>query len=50
MRPSGRQPNQLRDISFTRGFTKHAEGSCLSNLVIPMCWSQPRSMKRYRHG
>src|ERR1700755_546203 len=29
MRPSGRQPNQLRDVSFTRGFTKHAEGSCL---------------------
>ncbi len=29
MRPSGRTPDQLRDISFTRGFTKHAEGSCL---------------------
>ncbi len=29
MRPSGRQPNQLRDVTFTRGFTKHAEGSCL---------------------
>jgi ribonuclease PH len=29
MRPSGRMPNQLRDVSFTRGFTKHAEGSCL---------------------
>jgi ribonuclease PH len=29
MRPSGRNPNQLRAISFTRGFTKHAEGSCL---------------------
>jgi ribonuclease PH len=29
MRPSGRKPDQLRDISFTRGFTKHAEGSCL---------------------
>lgn len=29
MRPSGRQPNQLRPVSFTRGFTKHAEGSCL---------------------
>jgi ribonuclease PH len=29
MRPSGRKPNQLREISFTRGFTKHAEGSCL---------------------
>jgi ribonuclease PH len=29
MRPSGRKPDQLRDVSFTRGFTKHAEGSCL---------------------
>ena len=29
MRPSGRQPNQLRPVTFTRGFTKHAEGSCL---------------------
>ena len=29
MRPSGRMPGQLRPISFERGFTKHAEGSCL---------------------
>jgi ribonuclease PH len=29
MRPSGRKPNELRPVSFTRGFTKHAEGSCL---------------------
>jgi ribonuclease PH len=29
MRPSGRKPEQLRPVSFTRGFTKHAEGSCL---------------------
>jgi ribonuclease PH len=29
MRPSGRNPNQLRDIKFTCGFTKHAEGSVL---------------------
>jgi ribonuclease PH len=29
MRPSGRQPNQLRTVTFERGFTKHAEGSCL---------------------
>ncbi len=29
MRPSGRQPNQLRDVSFTRHVSKHAEGSCL---------------------
>ncbi|MCH8542340.1 MAG: ribonuclease PH [Alcanivorax sp.] len=29
MRPSGRAPDQLRDIRFTRQFTKHAEGSVL---------------------
>ncbi|HTN97676.1 MAG TPA: ribonuclease PH [Nordella sp.] len=29
MRPSGRQPNELRKVSFERGFSKHAEGSCL---------------------
>ena len=29
MRPSGRKPDQLRPVSFTRNFTKHAEGSCL---------------------
>ncbi len=28
-RPSGRQADQMRAVSFTRGFTKHAEGSCL---------------------
>ena len=29
MRPSSRQPQQLREISLTPGFAKHAEGSCL---------------------
>ena len=29
MRPSGRLADQLRDVSFERAFTKHAEGSCL---------------------
>ena len=28
-RPSGRQPEQLRDVSITRNFTRHAEGSVL---------------------
>lgn len=28
-RPSGRSPNQLRDIRITRRYTKHAEGSVL---------------------
>lgn len=29
MRPSGRDLNELRNITITRGFTKHAEGSVL---------------------
>jgi len=29
MRPSGRQPDELRAISFERGVSRHAEGSCL---------------------
>ncbi|HHM04377.1 MAG TPA: ribonuclease PH [Gammaproteobacteria bacterium] len=29
MRPSGRQPDELRDISLDRHYTKHAEGSVL---------------------
>ncbi|HID81402.1 MAG TPA: ribonuclease PH [Chromatiales bacterium] len=29
MRPSGRQPNELRPITFTRNYTRHAEGSVL---------------------
>lgn len=29
MRPSGREPSQLRDINFIMDFTKHAEGSVL---------------------
>ncbi len=28
-RPSGRSPGDLREIRFTRGFTRHAEGSVL---------------------
>ena len=29
-RSSGRAPDQLREVRFTRGFTKHAEGSVLA--------------------
>lgn len=29
MRPSGRAPDQLRDVKITRNYTKHAEGSVL---------------------
>ena len=30
MRPSGREPDQLRDVRFTTDFTRHAEGSVLA--------------------
>ncbi|WP_051560039.1 ribonuclease PH [Marinobacterium jannaschii] len=29
LRPSGRQPDQMREVKITRNFTKHAEGSVL---------------------
>ena len=29
MRPSGRAPDQMRELSFEPDFTRHAEGSCL---------------------
>ena len=29
MRPSGRAANELRRVRFTRGYTRHAEGSVL---------------------
>ena len=29
MRPSGRAPNQMRDVTIELNFNKHAEGSCL---------------------
>ncbi|HEY0112080.1 MAG TPA: ribonuclease PH [Allosphingosinicella sp.] len=29
MRPSGRAPDQMREIAMEPGFTRHAEGSCL---------------------
>ncbi|MBT8080410.1 MAG: ribonuclease PH [Gammaproteobacteria bacterium] len=30
MRPSGRQPNELRTIRFVTGYTRHAEGSVMA--------------------
>src|SRR5215210_4492589 len=29
MRPSGRRPDQMRQVRITRGYTRHAEGSVL---------------------
>jgi ribonuclease PH len=31
MRPSGRAPDQMREVSFQRRFTRHAEGSVLTS-------------------
>ena len=31
MRPSGRDPERLRDVQFVTDFTKHAEGSVLAS-------------------
>ncbi|MGD8696208.1 MAG: ribonuclease PH, partial [Gammaproteobacteria bacterium] len=30
MRPSGRRPDELRPVKMTRNFTRHAEGSVLT--------------------
>jgi len=36
MRPSGRRPDQLRPIKMTRNFTRHAEGSVLTEFGSTM--------------
>ena len=38
MRPSRRQPDELRAISLERGVVKYAEGSCFTNSATPTCW------------
>jgi len=53
MRPSGRNPNQLRDIKFTCGFTKHAEGSVLvefGDTRVLCTASVDRSVPRFLKG
>lgn len=32
MRPSGRSPDQMREVKFRRGYTSHAEGSVLATV------------------
>lgn len=57
MRPSGRAPNELRPISFTRHYTMHAEGSvlvCFGNTRV-LCTAtvderQPPWLKGTRQG
>ena len=45
MRPSGRAADALRDVSFTTGFARHAEGSSsfliVLNLTPRPCYFKP---------
>ena len=52
-RPSGRSPQQLRDISITRNFTCHAEGSVLvsfGNTRVICTASVERGVPRFMRG
>ena len=56
-RPSGRSPKQLRDITITPGYTKHAEGSVLVEFgeTKVLCTASvtdrvPRFLKDADHG
>src|SRR3989338_1094915 len=57
MRPSKRAPDALRSISFTRDYTKHAEGSVLTQFgeTIVLCTASvdsnvPRFLKDTKQG
>lgn len=52
-RPSGREPNQLRDINITRHFTCHAEGSvliCFGNTKVICTASVEEGVPRFLRG
>lgn len=52
-RPSGRTPEQLRDISITRNFTCHAEGSvlvCFGDTRVICTASVERGVPRFMRG
>lgn len=52
-RPSGRDPAQLREISFTREFTCHAEGSvlvCFGNTKVICTASVEQGVPRFMRG
>lgn len=52
-RPSGRKPDQLRDITFTRQFTCHAEGSvlvCFGNTRVICTASVEEGVPRFMRG
>lgn len=48
MRPAGRSANQVRPVTLTRNYTKHAEGSVLVEFVIPKCCALPLLTKAFR--
>src|SRR3990167_6008886 len=57
MRPSKRAPDMLRPISFTRQYTKHAEGSVLTQFgdTLVLCTASvdnnvPRFLKDTKQG
>ncbi len=43
IRPSGRAPDQLRELCFERGYTRHAEGSVLVGFGSTRCCARPAS-------
>lgn len=52
-RPSGRAPGQLREISFTRHFTRHAEGSvlvCFGDTRVICTASVEQGVPRFLRG
>ena len=52
-RPSGRTPSQLRDISITRNFTCHAEGSvlvCFGDTRVICTASVEKGVPRFMRG
>lgn len=53
MRPSGRQPNEMRAVNFTRDYTCHAEGSVLvefGNTKVICTASVDSSVPRWMKG
>jgi hypothetical protein len=50
VRPSGRAPDELRPLSFERGYTKHAEGSVLVGFGAPACCARPASRTACRRS
>ena len=45
MRPSGRLQNQMREVRFEPGYTRHAEGSVLVEFGLTrlLCTARPNS-------